>query len=313
MSNTEMTKKTEVPKLITKNRRVQDEKLFYFLNDSILFIIFLLVFYPLVYIVSASFSSPNAVSAGRVWLFPVDFSLAGYDAVFGHRGIFTGYVNSIIYTVLGTIFNIFLTVLAAYPLSRKKFKAKNIYMFIFVFTMFFNGGLIPTYMLVAKLGLINTRAIMVLMGGISVYNMIITRSFFQSAIPDSLIEAAELDGLSDIGILLHIFLPLSKAVLAVITLFYAVFHWNQFFDAFIYLGDKKLFPLQLYLREILIMNQIDQSMLETMDMEEMMAREGLADLLKYSLIIVASVPVMLIYPFIQKHFVQGVMIGSIKG
>ena len=297
----------------TKQKTAREDRLFFFFNDFFLVFIFLLVMYPLVYIVSSSLSSANAVQAGRVWFFPVDFSLDGYTAVFENKGVFIGFTNSLIYMSFGTIFNVFLTICAAYPLSRKNFRGKNIYMFVFAFTMFFHGGLIPTYMLVNKLNLYNTRAIMILMGGLNVYNMVITRTFFKSSIPDNLIEAGQIDGLNDLGILRHVFLPLSKAIIAVMFLFYAVSHWNQFFSAFIYLGDKKLFPLQLYLREILIMNQIDQSMMESMDMEEVLAREGLAELLKYSLIVVASIPVMIIYPFIQKYFVKGIMIGALKG
>ncbi len=209
--------------------------------------------------------------------------------------------------------NVVLTIAAAYPLSRSDFKGRNIYMFIFIFTMFFNGGIIPSYILMTKLNLVNTRYVMLLAGALSVYNMIITRTFLQSTISKDLYEAARIDGASDIKILFSIVLPLSKAIIAVITLFYMVFHWNQFFNAFIYLNDKKLFPLQLILRDILISNQIDIEMLENIELEEMEAREGLAELLKYSLIVVSSLPVLMIYPFVQKYFVKGVMIGSVKG
>lgn len=295
------------------NKKDKGDRLFYFLNGLLLAVALIVVLYPLIYIVSASFSSTTAVITGRVWLWPVDFSLSGYKAVFENRHIVTGYANTIFYTFFGTLVNVILTVAAAYPLSRRDFKGRNIYMMVFVFTMFFNGGLIPTYILMTKLNLVNTRYVMLLAGALSVYNMIITRTFLQANITDELYEAAKIDGASDIKILFKIVLPLSKAIIAVITLFYMVYHWNQFFNAFIYLNDKKLFPLQLILREILISNKIDVSMMENIELEELEAKEGLAELLKYSLIIVSSAPVLMIYPFVQKYFVKGVMIGSVKG
>lgn len=294
-------------------KKEKGDRLFYLINGLLLGIALIVVLYPLIYILSASFSSTTAVVTGQVWLWPVDFSLSGYKAVFENRHISTGYANTIFYTFFGTLLNIILTVAAAYPLSRKDFKGRNIYMMIFVFTMFFNGGIIPSYILMTKLGLINTRYVMLLAGALSVYNMIITRTFFQATISNELYDAAKIDGASDIHILFKIVLPLSKAIIAVITLFYMVFHWNQFFNAFIYLNDKKLFPLQLILRDILISNQIDISMMENIELEEMEAKEGLAELLKYSLIVVSSAPVLMIYPFVQKYFVKGVMIGSVKG
>lgn len=286
---------------------------FYILNGTFLVIALVIVGYPLIYIISASFSSTSAVLAGRVWLYPVDVSLDGYEAVFRNPNIMSGFMNSFIYASLGTLFSLFLTIAAAYPLSRKDFRYKNVYMMIFAFTMFFNGGLIPTYLLVNSLGLVNTRGAIILVGALSVYNMIITRTFFQTTISDELIEAAQIDGMNDIEILFRVVLPLSKAILAVIALFYAVAQWNQYFKAFIYLMDKKLYPLQLILREILIQNAVNQSMMESLSVEEMEAKEGLAELLKYSLIVVASIPVMILYPFVQKYFVKGVMIGAIKG
>lgn len=286
---------------------------FYLINDVVLWGALALVVYPLIYIVSSSFSQPSAVAAGEVWLVPVRPSLSGYVAIFESPQVLTGYLNSIFYTIAGTTLNVTLTLAAAYPLARKNFWGKEGYMVLFVFTMFFNGGLIPTYILMSKLQLVNTRLIMILWPAISVYNVIITRTFIQSSISTDLIEAAQIDGMNDFGILVRIVAPLSKAIIAVITLFYAVQHWNTYFNAFIYLSDRRLFPLQLVLREILVLNQIDQSMFEQMSLEEIEAREGMAELLKYALIIVASVPVLIIYPFVQKYFVKGVMIGSLKG
>lgn len=300
----------EAAALQTKNG--VGDRVFLFLNYALLILILALVLYPLIYIVSSSFSSTSAVMSGRVWLLPVEPSLSGYRAVFENKDILTGYVNTIIYTVLGTMLNIAMTVAAAYPLSRKDFKARKPLMFYFVFTMFFSGGIVPTYMLMNSLELINTRAAMILPVALNVWNMIITRTFFESSIPQELLEAAQLDGCSDIKFILLIVIPLSGAILAVITLFYAVGHWNAFFNALLYLTDKKLYPLQVFLRDILILNSIDAGMI-SIDIKELEVKEGLKELLKYSLIIVSSVPVLCIYPFIQRYFVKGVMVGSIKG
>jgi len=305
-------------KKIKRNRRtginaaqIKGERLFYTLNDLFLLFFLLIVAYPIIYVFSASFSSPSAVISGKVVLFPVDFSLEGYKAVFENGDIVLGYANTIFYTVAGTIINIFLTIICAYPLSRKEMYGRDIFMFIISFTMIFSGGLIPTYILVQNLGLINTRWAMLLPNAIGAYNVIIARTYFQTTITDDLFEVAQLNGCSHIRFLWSIVLPLSKAVTAVLVLFYAVGHWNQYFNAFIYLSDRKLFPLQIILREILVMNQIDSSMVT--DPVLMARKQGLADLLKYSLIIVASVPVWIAYPFVQKHFVKGVMIGAVKG
>jgi ABC-type sugar transport system, permease component len=264
----------------------------------------------MIFVVSNSFSSTRAVMAGRVWLLPVDFTLAGYKAVFANRMIVTGYANTIFYTGLGTLVNIAMTIAAAYPLSRKDFKAKNFIMLAFTFTMFFSGGMIPTYMLISNLGWINHRIVMIVPVALTVYNVIITRTYFQTTIPDEMLEAAQIDGCSDFKFLFSIVLPLSKAIIAVITLFYAVNHWNSFFNAFMYLNDKSLYPLQLVLRQILLASDIDSSMT---NLSEAAAMEGLKELLKYALIVVASFPVLCLYPLIQKYFVKGVMIGSVKG
>jgi multiple sugar transport system permease protein/putative aldouronate transport system permease protein len=213
----------------------------------------------------------------------------------------------------GTIVNVIMTIMAAYPLSRPDFKARNIIMGLFAFTMFFGGGMIPTYILINKLGLINNRLVMIIPGALSVWNVIITRTYFQTTISNELLEAAQLDGCSDAKFIIKVVIPLSGAIIAVITLFYAVGHWNAFFNAFIYLNDKKLFPLQLILREVLVLSEIDVSMIAGVRMEEIEAREGIKELLKYSLIVAASAPVLCMYPFVQKYFVKGVMIGAIKG
>ncbi|MFD0696733.1 carbohydrate ABC transporter permease [Paenibacillus sp. GCM10027628] len=269
------------------------------------------VLFPLLFIVSSSFSSPQAVVSGKVWLLPVDFSLEGYKAVFRDPHIVQGYWNSLIYTVGGTFVNVALTVMMAYPLARKTFYGRNFIMVLLVLTMMFEAGLIPTYLVVKNLHLLDSRLAMIIPGAIAVFQVIVARTFFQTTIPDELAEAAELDGCSDIKFMLSVVLPLSKPILAVLTLMYAVSNWNAYFDAMIYLKTPSLFPLQIVLRNILILNTIDPSMIA--DVKTLLAQQGLKDLLKYSLIVVASLPVLMIYPFVQKYFVKGVMIGSLKG
>ena len=286
------------------------DRVFMFFNASILVVITVAILLPLIFIVSASFSSSEAVIAGRVSLWPVDFSLQGYQTIFEHKKVWDGFGNSLFYTVFGTIFNVFMTIIAAYPLSRDDLVGRRVITIAFIFTMLFSGGLIPTYMVVRDLGLLNTRAAMILPTGIGIFNLLITITFFRTTIPPELIEAARIDGANDFRTFGSIILPLARPIIAVLTLFYAVNHWNSYFSALIYLKDQELFPLQIVLREILIENSIDASML--IDIEDLVAREGLRELLKYSLIVVASVPVLIIYPFVQRHFVKGMMIGSVK-
>ena len=286
------------------------DRVFMFFNGFILVAITIVILLPLVFIISASFSSSEAVIAGRVSLWPVDFSLLGYETIFEHKKVWDGFGNSLFYTFFGTFFNVVMTIIAAYPLSRQDLVGRRVITIAFIFTMLFNGGLIPTYMVVRDLGLLNTRWAMILPTGIGIFNLLITITFFRTTIPPELIEAARIDGANDFRTFLSIILPLSRPIIAVLTLFYAVNHWNSYFQALIYLKDQELFPLQIVLREILIENSIDASML--IDIEDLVAREGLRELLKYSLIVVASVPVLILYPFVQRHFVKGMMIGSVK-
>lgn len=306
MVNTANRSKTKSGKI----KEAVNDKLFNIINDVLLFLGFLIVLYPLIYILSSSFSSPKAVATGKVLLWPVDFSLRGFEAVFEHKAIVTGFANTILYTLVGTAFNIFMTVLAAYPLSRKTMPGRRIILFLFTFTMIFNGGLIPSYLLNSNLGLINTRAVMIIPLAISVYNVIICRTFFESTIPDELVEAAQIDGCSHIRFMVQMVLPLSKAILAVLVLYYALGHWNAYFQAFIYLTDRSKFPLQIILRDILVLNSVNDIIA---DPQLYAARQGMAELLKFSLIVVSSAPFMIAYPFVAKHFVKGVMIGSVKG
>jgi multiple sugar transport system permease protein/putative aldouronate transport system permease protein len=272
----------------------------------------LIVLYPVVYIVSASFSSPTAVISGKVVLFPVNVTLDGYKAVFEHKGIVRGFANTIFYTVVGTLFNLVMTTLAAYPLSRRKMPGRRIILFLFTFTMLFSGGIVPMYILNSRLGLINTRWVMIIPNAIAVFNMIIMRTFIETNIPEELYESAQIDGCSHFIFLLKIVLPLSKPIIAVLALYYGIGHWNAYFDALLYLKDDRLYPIQLILREILVLNQVDITT-TMLDPELLVARQGMADLLKYSLIVVSSAPFMLIYPFVAKHFVKGTLIGAIKG
>ena len=287
-----------------------EDRLFSAINNVLLFIVLASVAFPLIFIINASFSSANAVMAGKVWLWPVDVTLKGYRAVFNYGPTGTGYMNTLFYTSVGTLLNLFVTIAAAYPLSRKDLMTRNFFMFLFTFTMLFSGGLIPSYIVISKLGLVNTRAVMLLPAALSVWNMILMRTYFSSYISQELLESARLDGCSDIKFLLLIVLPLSGAIIAVISLFYAVGHWNSYFNALIYLNDRNKYPLQLILREVLVLNTID---IEMIDVRELGARQDLKEVLKYSLIVVSSLPVLCIYPFVQKFFVKGVMIGSIKG
>lgn len=289
--------------------RSRDDKIF----DGIVYVItallVVLVGYPLLFVVSASFSNPIDVVEGRVWLWPQGFTLEPYKLVLENEKIWSGYANTIFYAVAGTFINLVMTVLAAFPLSRKDLPGRQFLMFFVTFTMFFSGGLIPTYLLVKSLGMNNTVWAMLVPGAIATYNLIVMRSFFQNSIPHELQESAWMDGCNFFRMLWSIILPLSKPILAVMVLFYGVAHWNSYFNALIYLKDRDLYPLQLILREILILNQDDMTGGDVGMTERVMMAESI----KYSVIIVSSVPVLLLYPFIQRYFVKGVMIGSIKG
>jgi multiple sugar transport system permease protein/putative aldouronate transport system permease protein len=287
------------------------DRIFSICNYLVLTMFLVSVLYPLVYIVSASFSNPTAVVAGRVWLWPVEPTLDGYQAIFRYNTIVRGYLNSIFYLVVGTLVNVAMTILAAYPLSRRDLYGRNWIMVLFVFTTLFSGGLIPTYLVVRHLGLLNTRWALIIPSALAVWNVIITRTYFQVTIPHTLLEAAQLDGCDDSTFLWKIVLPLSGPIIAVNVLFYALGHWNAFFNALIYLTDERLFPLQLVLREILVQNTIDPAAMT--DPTELLRKQHLRDLLKYALIVAASLPPLLIYPFVQRYFVKGVMIGSLKG
>ena len=301
-------------KQVIKPNRVKfstSDNIFYAVTGIILFLLFILFMYPLIYVVSASFSSGAAVAAGRVILWPVDLSIEGYLHVFRHNLILRSYWNTIRYTTLGTFFSITMVMVAAYPLSRKDFVGKDKIMLIFVFTMLFNGGLIPNFLLMRDLGILNTIWVMTVPTALSIFYVIVARTFIQSSIPDELLESAQIDGCSDVRYFFSILLPLSKAVIAVICLFAAVAHWNAFFSAIVFLRDRDMVPLQIVLREILILNQMDMSMVD--DPELIFQMMHIAAVIRYALIVVATLPILCVYPFAQKYFVQGVMIGSVKG
>ena len=269
------------------------------------------VLYPLIYVVSCSLSDPTAVAAAEVILWPVKPTLQAYKAVVDYSSIWIGFRNSFVYLVVGTVLHLVCTVLAAFPLSRKEFYGRTFFSFLFAFTMYFSGGMIPTYLLLNNLKMLNTFWVMVVPGMISVWHIIMCRTYFQTTIPDELFEAAQLDNCNEFTYMFRILVPLSAPILAVLALYKGVSIWNSYFSAMIYLTDQDLFPLQVFLRNILVLSQIDLS--EFADVEAVQKYQGLSNLMKYAVIVVASVPVMLMYPFVQKYFVKGVMIGSVKG
>ncbi|NUU76740.1 carbohydrate ABC transporter permease [Paenibacillus xylanilyticus] len=274
---------------------------------AVLFLI--VVIYPIYFIVIASFSDPSAVANGQVWVFPKGFTLEGYKELLRHENIWIGYRNTIMYTVVGTLIGLIVNVSAAYALSRKDLVGRKFFSLFFIFTMFFSGGLIPTFLTIRDFNLYNTFLVMVLPFSVVVFDMIVARTFFQTSIPNDLWEAAQIDGCGNLRYFILIVLPLSKAILAVLGLWIAVGYWNSYFNALIYLKDPNLYPLQLILRNILITNQM-QSGMGTGEAAQVALR--LANLMRYSVIIIATVPIMCVYPFIQKYFNQGVMIGAVK-
>ena len=288
------------------------DKIVYTLNYIILIAFLIIVLYPFVYIVSCSFSSGQALISGKVTLLPVDPTLEGYKAILEYKDIWTGFANSFLYTIAGTLVGLTLTILAAYPLSRFSLVGRRPLMMLFLFTMLFNGGLVPNYMLVLSLGLLNTAWAIILPTALSAYNVIVARTFFINTIPNELHESAELDGCGEFRFLISIVLPLSKAIMAVLVLWIAIGFWNSYFNPMIYLNDKSKFPLQLILREILLMANVDFTKAAA-NPELYYKNQQLSEILRYGTIIISALPLMVLYPFIQKYFVQGVMIGSVKG
>jgi multiple sugar transport system permease protein/putative aldouronate transport system permease protein len=272
----------------------------------------LVVLYPLIFVVSSSFSSPSAVMTGRVFLWPVEPSLDGYAAVFRNRQIIIGFRNSMIYTSAGVALNLIMGMLAAFALSRKELIGRRLINLFFIFTMFFSGGMIPRFLLIGDtLGLMDSPWALILPTMMSVWYVILIRTYISSSIPEELIEAAELDGCSTFGVLLRIIVPLSKPIMAVIALFCTVALWNSFFDGLLFIRSSDLFPLQVVLRNILILSSIDPEIMA--DIRGAVNRQAMVHLIKYAVIIVSSAPLLIAYPFVQKHFVKGIMLGSVKG
>ncbi len=293
------------------------DRIFLILNYVFLAIALICVLYPLLYIVSASISSPTYVNSGEMWLFPKGITFEGYQRVFENQSIWQGYGNTILYTVVGTLVNLLVTIPAAYALSRSDFVGRGFFMAMFLVTMFFSGGLIPTYLLVKNLGLVNTMWALILPGAASVWNIIVARTFFQSTIPKELQEAAHIDGCTNLRLFWKIVIPLSAPIIAVMALFYGVGHWNSYFNALVYLNDESKYPLQMVLRKILVLQEMTGSGIGAATSGEaamaMNKRAESAALLKYAVIIVSTLPIIAVYPFLQRYFVQGVMIGSVKG
>ena len=274
-------------------------------------LICLITIYPLIYVISASLSDPARILGGDVVLWPVDITLNAYKRVFSSSDILTGYRNTVIYTFFGTIVNMFFTIICAYPLSLPDLKGKNGITIFITFTMFFGAGMIPEYLNIKSLGLLNNPLVLIIPGAISVTNMLIMRNYFINSVPAALREAADIDGASPLATMTRIVLPLSKSILIVIILYYMVGHWNSYFSAMMYLRERKMQPLQVFLREILVLTQMG-------DLEE---QSGIDDLsvyllyasLKYAIIVVSAVPLLILYPMVQKFFERGIMMGSLKG
>ena len=300
----------EIAKVKTKKKRKQFNS-----NTVYMAIIYIIAIgaalvwmYPLIYVVSASFSSPDALIAGEVILFPKDFNINAYKFVFKSDNILIGNRNTIFYTVVGTIYNMILTVCAAYPLSKKDLKGQSFFTVMITFTMFFGGGMIPTYLNLRNLGLLNTPWVMIIPGAISATNFIIMRNYFVHSISGELLEAAHIEGASQLQILWKIVLPLAIPILGVITIYYMAGHWNAYFSALIYLSKDELRPLQVFLRDILVLGQM-----EGMSSGSAMQDNQLYESLKYAIIVVSTLPMLISYLLVQKSFKKGIMMGSLKG
>jgi putative aldouronate transport system permease protein len=292
-----------------KIRATLDDRIFRTVSVILVWFVVIITLYPFLFVLSSSISEPKAVMQNKIVLFPVGFSLAAYMKVFAYPLLKTGYMNTIFYTVVGTALNMLFTALMAYPLSRKSLVAHKYFMYIVTFTLLFSGGIIPTYLVVKGMGLIDTRWALIIPTLISTWNLILLKSFFEN-IPKELEEAATIDGCSQLQILFRIIIPLSVPAMATLSLFYAVTHWNAFFDAILYLSNQSLFPIQIFLRNIVIDSQ-------TADMLEGSAKSIddliLTESVKYATIMAVAMPIIVVYPFIQKYFVKGIMIGSLKG
>ncbi len=291
---------------ILKRRR--NDTIFYVINAFLLGVVALIVLYPLYFIIIASISDPDAVLAGKVVLYPVDITLSGFQKIMERTDVWRGYLNTIIYTVITVVLSLVVTIPAGWALSRKTLPGKKFWMIYFIIPMFFGGGLIPFYNVMSSLKLVNTIWAIILPAALSVWNLFMTKTFFESSVPGGLIEAAKIDGAGQFRTFFLIVLPLAKAIMAVMALYYAVGQWNSYFNAMIFLQNENLYPLQLVLKEILIASESTVGG----SGETILEQYRLANQLKYASVIVSSLPVLMLYPFVQKYFAQGAMIGSLK-
>lgn len=293
-------------------RQTRGDRIFDLMTTVLLAVVFITVAYPLYFVVIASVSDPTEIYLGHTLLAPKGVTLVGYKRILAETRIWTGYRNTVIYTLFGTLFSLLLTIPAGYALSRNDMPGRGIMLKFMVFTMFFSGGLIPTYFVVKGLGLVNKPVVMVVLGALAVNHVFIARTFFKSNIPQEMLEAALIDGCNNTRFFISIVLPLSKAIIAVIALYVGVGHWNNYFTGLIYLNKQKYYPLQLILRDLLLSSSaVAQD--TNITAEEASEMQRVAESIKYGIIIVASVPVLAVYPFLQRYFVKGVMIGSVKG
>jgi putative aldouronate transport system permease protein len=303
----------------TKIKLSGGDRTFVCINSAFLILFFCITLYPMLFVLSASFSDPTAVSTGKMYLLPINPSTAAYAYILKYQEIWSGYLNTAFYTAAGTLLNLAVTLPCAYALSRPDMPDRKIIMTLFIVTMYFSGGLIPGYLNVQSLGLLDTRAIMLLDGLVSAFNLIVARTFFASTIPWELHEAAFLDGCSDFRMFVKIILPLSAPIIVVMILYYGVGHWNTYFNAMVYLKTRAKYPLQLFLREILTQSMFASNMLASGDvfsdeqLVEMSKQAETANMIKYAVIVVSTVPMLIFYPFVQKYFAKGVMIGAVKG
>lgn len=295
------------------------DKIFMVAVYVILLLLLAIFLYPILFVISASVSDPKAVSGGQMLLFPVGFTLDGYQYLLQYKEIWIGYANTLFYTVGGTLLNLAVTLPCAYAMSRRDMRGRKGLMIFFMITMYFSGGLIPGYLNVKSFGLLDTRTIILISGLMSTYNMIVARTYFATSIPYEIQEAAVIDGCNDFQIFSRIVFPISKAITVVMLLYYGVGHWNSYFESMIYLDDRSKFPLQLFLREILTKSQFAQTAMmdgDSYSAEQMMAlirQSETANMIKYGVIVVSVIPMLVLYPFLQKYFEKGVMIGSVKG
>lgn len=288
------------------------DKAFDIINKTFIVLLVLIIIYPLIFVASASISDPISVSSGRMWLWPVDITFEGYRRIFANNEIWQGYGNTILYTIIGTLIHLLLLLPASYALSRKDLAGRKYILWYILFTMMFSGGLIPTFLVIQGLGMVNTMWAIIVPGAVGAWSILVARAFFQQNVPDQLVEAAKIDGGSEFYIFLKIVLPISLPIIAVMALFQAVSLWNQYFNALIYLTDRDKYPLQLILREILVVNQMDVGDGGAAEAESTIQQVRVSGLIRYGVIIVSSLPLLMAYPFVQRFFVKGILIGSVK-